>query len=112
MRKLFVLIIGAWIAVIGVYLIIGKDYYLLGIKVGFDKVNFLVGLLFLFIGIWIFIFGLKTEAKDFEERVTICSRCAQPLDMKELVNMRCPKCGGKLEDLDGYFERHPEHKKR
>jgi len=108
MIKILALIIGAWIAVIGVYLIVGKDYYLRGFKLEFGKGNLLVGLLFLVIGMGIIIVGLVTKAKDFEDKVTICSRCAQPFDMKDVSDMSCPKCGGKLEDLDGFFDRHPE----
>ncbi len=40
----------------------------------------------------------------------ICLNCKEPFAGKKLSSMKCPKCGGRLEDLIGFYERHPELK--
>ena len=102
MRRIFTLIVGVWLAIIGSYLMVGKDYYIRGVKLEFGGANVFIGLLCLVIGIGIIIFALRTKSKDLEDKVNICSSCAQPYDLKNVSNMRCPECGGELEDVDGF----------
>lgn len=49
-----------------------------------------------------------------EKETFICSRCQVPGDreaetdgQKEII---CQKCGGKMEPIDGYYERHPDRR--
>jgi len=112
MRKVFTFIIGAWLSIIGFCLVIGQDYHLRGVKLDFGGANIIVGVLLFVIGISVIIFALRRKVKDFEDKVAICSQCGQTSEITNVSNMRCPKCDGKLEDLDGFFDRHPELRKR
>lgn len=40
----------------------------------------------------------------------ICQRCLAPLSARSVPNLTCPVCGQSLEDLRGFYERHPELK--
>lgn len=44
---------------------------------------------------------------DVPETV-ICLQCHQPFLGDNLNELKCPKCGGAIEDLRGFYERHPE----
>jgi len=37
----------------------------------------------------------------------ICSKCRTPQYPRDLIAGHCPKCAGNVEDLEGYYERHP-----
>ena len=40
----------------------------------------------------------------------ICQHCLVPLSARSVPNLTCPVCGQSLEDLRGFYERHPELK--
>jgi len=42
--------------------------------------------------------------------VLICSKCQTPVPANETSGSVCPKCGGNLEDVKGFYTRHPEFK--
>jgi hypothetical protein len=42
--------------------------------------------------------------------VLICDKCQNPIDSKKVSGIVCPTCGGNLEDIKGYYGRHPELK--
>jgi len=39
---------------------------------------------------------------------SICYNCQSVFNVSEITSMVCTKCGGKLEDLKGFYNRHPE----
>ena len=43
-----------------------------------------------------------------EPETVICLNCQKPFSFYEINNYQCPKCNGVLENLDGFYERHPE----
>jgi len=40
----------------------------------------------------------------------VCEKCEQVFEGNSIHGNKCPTCGGLLEDLRGYYERHPEKK--
>jgi len=94
--------------------------------VGFDKMNLgatpktfaevvsewprLLGLsVLVFAGTW----WWKVSQK--EKETYICNSCGEAIerdkdDTAEVPQLTCKKCGGSLEGLEGYFDRHPEKK--
>lgn len=38
----------------------------------------------------------------------ICSKCGETYLLSDLKNLECPKCKVKVEDLEGFYRRHPE----
>jgi len=46
---------------------------------------------------------------DIPETVT-CLNCREPFLGSKVKELKCPKCGGILENLAGFYERHPELK--
>ena len=39
---------------------------------------------------------------------SICYNCESVFNISEITSMVCTKCGGTLEDLKGFYHRHPE----
>jgi len=42
----------------------------------------------------------------------ICGACDTPYRGIEVVNLLCPKCGTRVEDLEGYYDRHPDPRQK
>lgn len=51
---------------------------------------------------------LKKEAKEKNESFVICVRCKSPYYKTAVTGDRCPKCGGKLENIEGFYDRHSD----
>ena len=45
-----------------------------------------------------------------KDRYLICAKCQNIVDTFQSADDKCSKCGGPLEDLKGFYERHPEFK--
>lgn len=46
-----------------------------------------------------------------ETSTVICVKCMEPTILDEATGMICKKCGGTLEEVRGFYDRHPELKK-
>jgi len=45
-------------------------------------------------------------------RVLICARCEEAYPPDVVNDGKCGKCGGHLEESDGFYKRHPQFKRR
>lgn len=43
-----------------------------------------------------------------ETSTMICVKCMEPAILDEATGMICKKCGGTLEEVRGFYDRHPE----
>jgi PHP family Zn ribbon phosphoesterase len=50
------------------------------------------------------------KSKQEEENFAICTKCREPLYALSTNDNKCPHCGGELENLNGFYDRHPELK--
>ncbi|TVM36705.1 hypothetical protein [Oceanidesulfovibrio marinus] len=50
----------------------------------------------------------NTSSTQLAETETICVACQTPCLIDDFEEMTCPHCGGELEPLAGFYERHPE----
>ena len=110
MNRVFCFITGAGIAVFGFLLVFGREFSFRGTIINFGNANILVGWVFIIFGFVILVIGLRTKAKDFEENFMICPKCREPFNKENIPQQRCPNCKVELEDLEGFYERHPELK--
>ena len=74
------------------------------------------GTFFIFAGIFYIIYVLfnakriitdKKNAKKLE-KIVMCPNCRKPVFVKDIPNGKCQKCDIELEDVEGFYERHPE----
>jgi hypothetical protein len=52
---------------------------------------------------------IKTDAPKSPDFV-ICRNCLEPLSARSIADSTCQKCGEIMEDLKGFYDRHPELK--
>lgn len=114
MNRLVVTLTGLVTAIFGLSIITGPTFYdrLYGrywdftdVRVPFGGALILMGILF----VWS---ALRKKAKDFGDKFMICPECKTPFNKTDVPNGRCPKCEVKVEDLEAFYERHPELKAR
>ena len=67
------------------------------------------GLIILFGIIYTCVQIIKRNKKN-EEGYLKCLKCGDVVNKTTAKSITCQKCAGVLEDLDGFFERHPELK--
>lgn len=53
--------------------------------------------------------NIKKPEKN-KQNFVICFKCRKPFFAANTNGYKCPDCGGKLENLDGFYDRHPELK--
>lgn len=53
-------------------------------------------------------FGPAVDRPDY----VICANCGEVFNGLALVANLCPKCSGQLENLEGFYDRHPDLKRR
>ena len=106
---------GRWSEIVGglVSISLGWGYY----KSGWDfKFGFPIppstGILLIFIGIFFIIFGFlrKIDLTKFSEIYLICPKCDKILQVADAKDYICPNCFETMEELEGYYDRHPDLK--
>jgi len=70
------------------------------------------GIIVSLFGIVVLLSALFRKRKSFqdEERFFICPKCLTPYARKSFIGGQCSKCEEPLEELNGFYERHPEIK--
>jgi len=118
MGKRSYIILGALLGLFGLGILINPNIYHTALRYNFDfaeiKWPFGIGLIILgSLFIWS-PFRKKSieaekKAKD-ENRLLMCPKCIKPFYKKDCYDLKCPECQALLEDLSGFYERHPELK--
>jgi hypothetical protein len=86
----------------------GSFYYFgLDVKVGNE---IYLSVLIILLGLFFIWMALRKQFTNTHIKVFKCIRCGRLVQTNTLEKLSCPFCGDKLEDLEGFFERHPEHK--
>ena len=88
-------------------------FYWYGAAHYLGKGRYLVAIAGIIVGILIFLIALRKNFKPFwvdTSKTFKCIKCGNVFEKKDSNAFECPDCGGELDDLDGFFERHPELK--
>lgn len=100
------------ISIVGSKIIVKPKIYSIKYSHWFDFTgyNIFFGGFLILIGFLILWSALRKKAKDFEEKLLICPKCKTSFNQKDITDGQCPRCEVQLEDLKGFYERHPEFK--
>ncbi len=107
--RLFLLIIGVSVVFTGLNVFKKSTFSFHGIDIYIGKNNYIITLLIIFFGL-VFIISAFRKKEDLEGEFTYlkCPKCGEVFSKKKSKNKTCKRCGTALEDLDGFFDRHPE----
>ncbi len=113
-NKYWFLSFGGSLIILGIVIIIipephiGWDFYNPIPNVDLTKVKWIVGPCFIIWGLLSFIIGLKSKRRIHYK----CINCGKVFELKKDFDYSCSDCNNLLEELDGFFERHPEFKEK
>ena len=61
----------------------------------------------IFIGVFFLLMTVLKRPGPSNEDFVMCINCKHPFYKKDTEKSICPNCGGRLEDMDGIFDRYP-----
>jgi hypothetical protein len=94
-----------------VYLIVGIIAYFHGallIKGAYASVTKPAAVVVILIALFILRMGYKMMVGKEPVKYYKCTGCGQISSPIEAPGQKCPKCSGLLENLEGFYDRHPE----
>lgn len=102
------------------YRVSGKIVIRSVVLTGSDAISYIVALAIVTVGAisyatFIAIYGIRYfksphPANELTPENWICIKCKDTFPGYSIKGKACPHCGGTLEDLEGFFARHPEVK--
>ena len=107
-------LLGACLALYGILTVIQRGYYSSRFKfyIDFGRYHYLFGILIMLVGIFVIYTTLSSKRKYLKEKYLICPKCKDSFSQKDVSNSLCPNCTVELEDLEGFYDRHPELKEK
>lgn len=66
---------------------------------------------FLSLGMFFFAGVFWWQVSRKEPEYMICEKCMETTEKGKEMSKNCMKCGGQLEEIEGFFARHPEKQK-
>ena len=120
MGRVFFILLGIVWGLVGVFIVINPVFYSTYFNRNLDFTDvrwpfggglFILGAIFIWSAFWKKTIEAEKKAKD-EKRVLMCPKCVKPFYKKDVPTLRCPGCQTSLEDLSGFYERHPDLKDR
>lgn len=110
--KIFFAIFAIASFLLGIFVVFERGYNHHGIFIDLSKSYITVSVLFFVISI-IFLFLAYREkigANYDSEKNYMCSECLKPFSENQITDDKCPICGSKVENLKGFYDRHPNLK--
>lgn len=118
MGRIFYILMGSVWGFLGVLIIINPAFYssYFNRNLDFTSIKWPFGGGLIFLGTFFILSSFRKKAieaekkaKD-EKRVLMCPKCIKPFFKKDYEDLKCPDCQAALEELSGFYERHPELK--
>jgi len=118
MGRVFFILLGIVWGLVGVFIVINPVFYstyfnrnldFTDIKWPFGGGLFILGAFFIWSPFRKKAIDAEKKAKD-EKKVLMCPKCIKPFYKKDCWDLKCPDCQAPLEELSGFYERHPELK--
>lgn len=113
-NKILFLLFGVCLVSYGLFTIIQRGYYSSRFKfyIDFGSYHSIFGIIIVVFGIFFIYTSLTSKKKHAKEKYLICPKCKESFNQKDAINHLCPTCAVKLEDLEGFYDRHPEMKQK
>ena len=108
--RILYIIAGLLILYVGIDVMRKEDLFYYGYHVHLGKAALPVAIAIIIFGLGILFIAIGKSFSYNGEKYLVCPKCHQEYGTKDVVNSNCPECKCELEDLDGFYDRHPELK--
>ena len=118
MNKIYYILMGAVWGLLGILIIINPSFYssYLNREVDFTAIRWPFGGGLIILGVFFIFSSFRKKTIEAEKKlkdgkkVLMCPKCIKPFYRKDCQDLTCPECQCQLEELSGFYERHPEFK--
>jgi hypothetical protein len=119
MNRIFFTLMGAVWGLLGFLIIINPTFYssYFNRELNFSDIKWPFGGGLIILGC-LFVWSsfrkksIEADRKTRDESIVLmCPKCIKPFYKKDVPTLRCPDCQNTLENLSGFYERHPELRK-
>ena len=109
-KRILFIIIGTALMFLGAVIFVKGGFYLPVEEryIDFTEIRVFVSILLGLTGLLFLHTALRSKAKTYDERFLMCPTCRTSFNSADLSDELCPKCKVMLEDLHGFYDRHPE----
>ena len=104
------IVFGLIVIIGGILTILDPIIYGHPVPKGIGAILILLGLFYAAYTLIAYTILKKNEAKPEYAKYVKCVKCKGTFFKEDIVKDKCPKCGGELENLSGFYDRHPELK--
>ena len=113
LSRIIYIILGIIVIYVGYDVMKSEFFHYYGIYIYLGRGKYSVGIGCVIVGIsLIWIACRKKFSSITEKKYMKCKKCMNTYAIDDIPNTKCPNCGDGLEDLEGFYERHPELKAR
>ena len=109
--KIIYIIFGIMLIIYGVDIIYNPEQTWHGYPIDYTMVRIPYGLFIIVLGIYIIKNGIEKNRRKYEKEYYICPECEKIYEPKDFLIPICPECEVELEELEGFYNRHPELRK-
>lgn len=108
--KFFYLVIAFSLVILGIGIIYDPVFYDSKHHFVFDftEIKWPFGIFLTIIGFCLLYVTLRKRCDNSASDFFICPNCRKSYNKKDVSENKCCICGGDLENLDEFYERHPE----
>ena len=79
-----------------------------GYEVDYGEYHWVIGIAMSCLGVSIVISSFRKRTIEEETGTLICPSCRKPYNKQDLQSTDCPECKVPLEQVEGFYDRHPE----
>jgi len=109
--RILFLIVGILIIISGIDVFRNKAFHYFGYGIDLSNSSFSIGILITCFGVaFIYIASRKNFSFVKKENYLKCTQCGKIYNAETKLNKTCTDCYGELDDLEGFFIRHPGFK--
>jgi hypothetical protein len=103
-------ILGIGLLFWGILVIINPKFYSYIYRryLDFEEYHLAYGIFSIIGGILFIVVTLKSKSESKKEKLLICPKCEETIKENDITQALCLRCGVKLEQLVGFYDRHPE----
>jgi ABC-type uncharacterized transport system permease subunit len=106
--RILYLISGVLSVYVGIVVWRHQELFYYGAYIHLGETSILVGIAIIAFGLGLLYVASRKSFTYNGEKYIVCPKCNESFSQRDVPNSLCPQCDVELEDLDGFYDRHPE----
>ena len=99
---------GVVVVIWGIWTVFERRHPYWGYYIDLGEYHWVIGIAMSCLGVSIVISSFRKRTIEEETGTLICPSCRKPYNKQDLQSTDCPECNVPLEQVEGFYDRHPE----